>query len=103
MTEGIAKAEEVVIQYEFSIKDNQQKIWIDALLKYSGLCLSTFASILDVPVHTLQAIHNGSLFFIGEDANNLAIVFLTYFGGITSNGSNRYSKRDLDLKKTIKV
>ena len=73
--------EERYIQYDFLLSDHKQKIWLDALLKYSGLCVTTIASVLDVPTHVLKSVHEGSLFFRDEDANNLAAIFLMYFSG----------------------
>lgn len=77
----VAVLTDVSIQYEFYVDNNRQKTWIDALLRYSGLCLIELAAILDVPAQVLHSAHKGSLFFDGEKANNLAIVFLTFFSG----------------------
>ena len=66
-------------QIEFCSHGDKQKILIDALLNYSSLNLTDLALILNIPEHIVKNIHDGISLFEEEQANNLTVVFLTYF------------------------
>ena len=68
-------------ELEFSMDDQNQKIFIDALLKYCGLSMTVLAAVLDISTETMSATHKGEILLKQSDANNLMIIFLTFFGG----------------------
>ena len=67
------------LNLNFHTKNDKQKILIDALLNYSSLNLTDLALILNIPEHIVKNIHDGISLFEEEQANNLTVVFLTYF------------------------
>ena len=67
------------LNLNFHTKNDKQKILIDALLNYSSLNLTDLDLILNIPEHIVKNIHDGISLFEEEQANNLTVVFLTYF------------------------
>ena len=68
------------MRFEFSSTGSKQRILVDMLLKYGDLTISDLASALDITVSELQDIHDGNHYLVGEQANDLAQLFLSFFG-----------------------
>ncbi len=68
----------------FSMSKSKQRIFIDAVLKYSVLTLTDLSIVLNVPLDVIKAVRLGQQFFEGKHANHLMIVFLIFFGGDSS-------------------
>lgn len=69
-----------LIQFEFNSNGNKQRILVDMLLKYGELDINNLASTLDISVYELQEICEGKHFLVGEQAHDLAQMFLIFFG-----------------------
>ena len=67
------------VRFNFCRKDDKQKIWIDALLRYGQLDLQGLASVIDVPVMILREVYKGSGFLDRNKAEELAKLFLILF------------------------
>lgn len=67
-------------QLDFSMKDNKQSLFVDALLNYGRLSVDELAMVLNVSTLTLEAVHQGCYFLKAIHANNLMISFLIFFG-----------------------
>lgn len=78
----IVELSKSLIQFEFNSDGNKQRILVDMLLKYSAISIDELALTLDISVDNLQAIYNGEYFLIGEQANDLAQIFLIFFGRV---------------------
>lgn len=64
----------------FCSKGNKQKILIDVLTKHGDIDINRLASILEVSVKRLHDICDGYDFLVGEQADNLAQLFLRFLG-----------------------
>lgn len=69
-----------LLQFEFNSHGHKQKILVDMLLKYGELNIVELSLALDTSTYELQDILEGNCFFIGEKANDLAQLFLIFFG-----------------------
>jgi len=78
----IIEFSESLIQFEFNSHSDKQKILVDVLLKYSDMSIEDLASFLEVSVKKLRDIQTGKGLFRGERANDLAQLFLVFFGRI---------------------
>lgn len=58
----------------------KQKLLIDALLTYSKLNIAELAELIGVSVEILHTVHHGEAFLVKHDSNNLAQMFLLFFG-----------------------
>lgn len=67
------------VRFNFCRKDDKQKIWIDALLRYGQLDLHALASVIDVPVTILREVYKGAAFLDSSKAEELARLFLILF------------------------
>lgn len=68
------------VKIDFCSKGNKQKILIDVLTKYGEIDIIKLASILEVSVKRLSDICEGEGFLVGEQADNLAQLFLMFLG-----------------------
>lgn len=69
-----------LMQFEFNCQGSKQKILVDMLLKYSEQDITTLASALDISVNELQDIYDSKHVLDAERANDLAQLFLIFFG-----------------------
>ncbi len=76
----IVEFSESLIQFEFDSNGKKQRILIDMLLKYAEIDINALALNLDISIQELQDIHDGNSFLIGEQAHDLAQIFLVFFG-----------------------
>ncbi len=76
----IIEFSESLIQFEFHSTGNKQRILVDMMLKYGELDINNLALTLDISVHELQEMHEGTHFLVGEKAHDLAQMFLIFFG-----------------------
>ena len=67
------------VRFDFCKKNDKQKIWIDALLRYGHLDLHGLASVIDVPVMILREVYKGSGFLDRNKAGELAKLLLILF------------------------
>lgn len=68
------------VKIDFCNKGNKQKILIDVLIKYSEMDINELALTLDVSVKKLHDICERDDFLVGAHADNLAELFLKFFG-----------------------
>ena len=71
---------DTLLKFEFCSQGDKQKILVDMLLKYSEMDISALTSALGVSIKKLHDIRKGKCFLIGEQANDLAQLFLIFFG-----------------------
>ncbi|WP_419419756.1 hypothetical protein ACNVED_00170 [Legionella sp. D16C41] len=67
-------------EQEFNCDVYKQKILIEILLKYGNYSIKEIATALDIAAHKLQDILDGNSFLVGNDADDLAQLFLLFFG-----------------------
>ena len=67
-------------QMEFCVEGNKQKILIDVLLKHSEMDVDQLALALGVSASKIQDICDNKYFLVGYQADNLAQIFLRFFG-----------------------
>lgn len=75
----IVEFTESMTRFQFHTKDQKQKIFIDALLKYSNMDIPHLACILDVPANKLHDVYRGWSFLVGKQAEELTRLFLVFF------------------------
>jgi hypothetical protein len=68
------------VKIDFCSNENNQKILVDVLTKYSEMDFNKLASVLGVSVSKLKKICEGEGFLIGEKADSLAQLFLMFLG-----------------------
>ena len=68
------------VKIDFCSKGNKQRILIDVLTKYGEMDINGLASVLEVPVKSLNDICEGDSFLVGKQADYLAHLFLMFFG-----------------------
>ncbi len=68
------------VEIDFCSKGDKQKISIDLLTKYGEMDINRLASVLSVPTEKLLDVYNGDCFLAGEQADNLAHLFLIFLG-----------------------
>ena len=71
---------DTLLKFEFCGQGEKQKILVDILLKYSGININDLTSELGISIKKLHDIRKGKYFLVGEQANDLAQVFLIFFG-----------------------
>ncbi|HFL2714599.1 TPA: hypothetical protein ACGWTM_003413 [Legionella pneumophila] len=67
------------LRFNFAKNKYKQKVWIDALLKYSKANIDHLSKVLDVPLGTLVKVHNGGDYLDQEAAERLGQLFLLSF------------------------
>ncbi|OGV41819.1 MAG: hypothetical protein A3F46_03135 [Legionellales bacterium RIFCSPHIGHO2_12_FULL_42_9] len=67
------------VRFDFCKKNDKQKIWIDAVLRYGMLDLNGLASVIDIPVIILREVYKGSCFLDRNKAEELAKLLLILF------------------------
>ncbi|MGQ3892062.1 hypothetical protein [Legionella sp. CNM-4043-24] len=75
----IVEFSEPFIRFKFCQNEYKQKMWIDALLKYSHLDLESLASVIEVSSDTLRRAHAGEVFLSYGPAEELGKLFLLLF------------------------
>ncbi|MDP1604293.1 MAG: hypothetical protein Q8M03_13620 [Legionella sp.] len=68
------------VKIDFCSKGNNQKILIGILTKYGEMDINKLALALEVSVKRLNDICDGCGFLVGEQADSLAQLFLTFLG-----------------------
>ncbi|HHF7349425.1 TPA: hypothetical protein ACPSKE_002632 [Legionella feeleii] len=68
------------LKFEFCSQGSKQKILVDVLLKYSGMDIQALSAALEIPIQKLENICNDVDFLVGEQADDLAQLFLIFFG-----------------------
>lgn len=78
----IIKLNESGRAFKFYSEGCKQQILINMLLQYSEWHLASLSESIGVPVVALQEVQSGKTFLEGEAADNLAQLFLFFFGRI---------------------
>ena len=77
----IVEFSEPLVRFNFCENKGRQKQWIEVLIKYSALDLTSLATLIEVPVQMLKDVHQGIKFLTDEAAENLGMYFLLFFSG----------------------
>ncbi|KTD23943.1 hypothetical protein [Legionella maceachernii] len=75
----IIEFSEPFIRFNFGENKHNQKIWIEALLRFKPISLDDLASVLEVPIQILSEVHEGKAFFSDDAAQRLGQFFLLVF------------------------
>lgn len=67
------------LRFDFVKNQFKQKIWIEALLKFSQININHLADILNLTVKDLMKIYRGEEYFSKEQAEDLGKLFLVMF------------------------
>jgi hypothetical protein len=68
------------IRFDFAQNRGKQRLWIDALLKFSKTNMDYLAHILDLPTELIIQVHQGTHYLDQELAERLGQLFLITFG-----------------------
>lgn len=71
---------ESLIRCEFNGDGYKQQILVDILLKYSEFNSSDLATALEISEEKLTEIRDGHYYLVERQANDLAQLFLVFFG-----------------------
>lgn len=67
-------------RFKFNSESHKQSLLIDMILRYSEKDMPELANALDITVERLQNIYDGVEFLPENDADDLALLFLIFFG-----------------------
>ena len=68
------------LQLNFVKNKCKQKLWIEALLRFSKANIEHLAYLLDLPAETISQVHQGKQYLEQESAERLGQLFLITFG-----------------------
>jgi len=71
---------DALLKFEFCSQGDKQKILVDVLLKYSEMGITDLTLALGISSKKLHDIRKGKYFLVGEQADDLAQLFLIFFG-----------------------
>ncbi|MBA2711549.1 MAG: hypothetical protein H0U57_13285 [Tatlockia sp.] len=75
----IVEFSEPKIRFDFTKNQYKQKIWIEALLKFTQVDINKIATLLELPINRLVEVHQGRAFFTSDSVDRLAKLFLVAF------------------------
>ncbi|HAF87536.1 MAG: hypothetical protein CMF38_01410 [Legionellaceae bacterium] len=84
----VIKFNESAIPHTFECTGYKQKIIIELLVTYSNYSKSALAEVLDVSIAELEDVLEGKTFLAPKEADDLAQLFLIFFG---SSFSGKFS------------